>query len=160
MDEAELSRIKSYLISKEYISKIALELGIDREIKISKSLEGEGRKNKRILEGAFEAIVAALFLSYGIDFTTKFIVKKLDEFNDYEATIDYKNLLQTILLKKLKKMPDYRVVSISGPKHKPVYEVELYIDGLSYGKAKSSSKKDASKLAAKNAYEKLIKEIK
>ena len=65
--------------------------------------------------------------------------------------MDYKSLLQESV-QTVKKSVEYKLINESGPAHKRIFEVEVIIDGLVYGKATGNSKKEAEQNAAKEAY--------
>lgn len=63
-NEGFLTRMRSKLVNGQMLSELALVLGLDRFILLSKQVEdNEGRMNKKILEDAFEAFVGALYLT-------------------------------------------------------------------------------------------------
>lgn len=51
----------------------------------------------------------------------------------------------------------YVCKSISVNPECPIYEVSVFTNGICYGKAKATKRKEAEKLAAMNAYNKLKK---
>jgi ribonuclease-3 len=62
--------------------------------------------------------------------------------------IDAKTKLQEFSLKKFKKLPLYKVISNTGPRHKPLFKVGVrLIDSKSFV-AEGKSKKDAEQNAA------------
>ena len=54
---------------------------------------------------------------------------------------------------KYKKLPDYKTLAESGPAHSKEFEIGVYLDDKLLASAASSSKKEASQLAAKAALE-------
>ena len=65
--------------------------------------------------------------------------------------MDYKSLLQESV-QTVKKSVIYNLVSETGTAQNKVFEVEVIIDGLVYGRATGGSKKEAEQNAAKEAY--------
>jgi ribonuclease-3 len=51
--------------------------------------------------------------------------------------------------------PQYITVGSTGPDHAKVFEVEVRIQGLTYGKGQGSSKQVAARIAAQTALESL-----
>ena len=78
-------------------------------------------------------------------------IKKHDSF-----LVDYKSKLQE-LVQTTKKSLEYKVINESGPAHDKVFEVEVVIDGITYGKGIGKSKKEAEQKAAYDAYRKQAK---
>ena len=62
--------------------------------------------------------------------------------------IDSKTKLQEYSLKKFKKLPTYKVVSNTGPRHKPIFKVGVKLPISKFYIGKGSSKKDAEQNAA------------
>ena len=69
---------------------------------------------------------------------------------------DYKSKLQE-LVQTTKKSLEYRLVSESGPAHDKVFEIEVVIDNIIYGRGTGKSKKEAEQKAAMDAYNKQAK---
>ena len=69
--------------------------------------------------------------------------------------IDSKTKLQEYSLKEFKSLPIYKIVSNTGPRHKPQFKVGVKIKSTEFIYAKGSSKKDAEQSAAT----KLLKKI-
>jgi ribonuclease-3 len=154
--EGELSQLKSFLISEEFLSELARSFDFDKYILISK---GEGikgsNKNPSILCDVFEAFWAAIYIDSDYDcklvrglFEHHFKSKILQIVNSNSLKQDYKTMLQEITQKKWKERPIYNVVSIEGPEHKKTFTVECsFKDFKSVGKG--NSKKQAEQEAAK-----------
>ena len=67
-----------------------------------------------------------------------------------ETIIDSKTKLQEYSLKKLKKLPIYKLISKSGPKHKPKFIVSVKLQDSKFFNGHGDSKKKAEQDAAKN----------
>ena len=102
--------------------------------------------------------MAVIYLEKGIDKVKKvfneLIVPYIERKEDF--LMDYKSLLQESV-QTVKKSVEYKLINESGPAHKKEFEVEVIIDGLVYGKASGTSKKEAEQNAAKVAYMKRAK---
>ena len=57
--------------------------------------------------------------------------------------------MQEHSLKKYKKLPIYKLIKNSGPRHKPLFEVGVKLHNSKYFISKGNSKKDAEQKAAK-----------
>ena len=62
--------------------------------------------------------------------------------------IDAKTKLQEYSLKKFKKLPVYKLISNTGPRHKPLFKVAVKIMSTKFYVANGKSKKDAEQNAA------------
>lgn len=156
-EEGVLSQMRSSLVSEEALADIAKHLGLNEELKLSFQEERNGgREKSRILGSAFEALVGALFLDSGFEVTQKFIMQVYKERwpENHELRQgwdrDFKTQLQEISQKQAQKLPQYKVISESGPDHDKEFKVEVEVMQLKFiGTAKS--KKQAEQEAAKKA---------
>jgi ribonuclease-3 len=71
------------------------------------------------------------------------------------VTIDYKTELQELCQERLKQLPEYRVISETGPDHRKQFTVELSLRGEVYGSGTGRNKKEAEQRAAKEALARL-----
>ena len=62
--------------------------------------------------------------------------------------IDPKTQLQELSLKKFKKLPIYKIISNTGPRHKPLFKVAVKLIDTKFYTAEGKSKKDAEQNAA------------
>ena len=148
--EGFLSKNKSLLISKEFLSLFAKELKIDEFIMLGKGEEIDGgREKSNILCDAFEALIAAIFLDSGIRNVRKIMNKLVDKYHD-ENSFDSKTLLQEITQEKFKTLPTYELIEESGVEHNKIFKMGVFINNKLYGIGIGKSKKEAEKEAAKN----------
>lgn len=160
LDEGRLSKIRSFLVADSTLAKLSFKLGLDKFLILSKSEEKCGGR-KRISNNAcaFEALLGAFYLDGKIEETAAFlkkilapeideVVKNLDKYNA-------KEVLQEYTQSKDKTLPEYNVVKISGPPHKPCFEVEVLYQGKVLGSGTGASKKEAQQNAAFEACKKL-----
>ena len=154
-DEGMLSKKRSTLVSKEALYKIAQKLGLYKYIIITPEEIIRGTNTQiSVLEDVLEAIVASIYIDSKrkITIVQEFICKNWDEFISSESQdiiSDVKGMLQEWSHKKGYGIPRYSVISKSGPQHNPIFEIKLEIEAYKSIVAKSSSKKEAQKLAAK-----------
>ena len=84
-----------------------------------------------MLSDSCEAIIGAIYIDRGFDTVKNFILKiwknKIDKSNI--TILDPKTKLQEYSLKKYKKLPSYKLISSSGPRHHPVYKIAVSIIG-------------------------------
>ena len=70
--------------------------------------------------------------------------------------IDSKTKLQEYSLKKFKKLPIYKLIKHTGPKHKPSFMISVKLENSKFFQAKGSSKKEAEQKAAKKLLDHLL----
>ena len=104
----------------------------------------------KIVSDACEALIGAIFYDQGIKIVEKFILDlwSTNISNSIKTKVDAKTRLQEYSLKKFKILPTYKVVSSSGPKHKPLFNVRVKIKDNKFVNGIGSSKKEAEQDAA------------
>src|SRR5215207_3968141 len=121
-NEGDLSRMKHVLVNTRTLSAAARRLGIGEHVRVGRGEEkAGGRLKKALLEDAFEAVVAAVFLDGGFDDAVGFVKRALgEEFLEVTpesvtaAAADHKTVLQERLQAELDLMPHYEVVETEG----------------------------------------------
>ena len=97
-----------------------------------------------------EALIGAIYLDKGLNFTEKFVLNLWSE--DIRASvvtqIDAKTKLQEYSLKIFKVLPIYKLISNTGPRHKPLFKVAVKLKDSIFFTAEGDSKKDAEQNAA------------
>lgn len=154
-DEGFLSKMKSYIVSSKNLYRWAKIIELDKYIKLSKAeiLMG-GKSKQQILANAFEAVMGAMYMDGGFENAKKFISVLL-ETNHYAPILDYKSHIQEYSQKKYKTLPQYKLISQTGPDHKKNFVVALYLNNQYICEGEGQSKKEAEQNAAKKAAEKL-----
>ncbi len=152
-DEGFLTQMRSKIVSRANLNRLANKLGMDEIIQ---------KENKKInhhtsIRGdAFEAFVGAVFIDKGYDYTRKIILRKviLNLLNMEEiisTEVNFKSKLIEIIQKE-KRTIEYNVVDKVDVGHRKQYVVEVLIDGESKGSGIDYSIKGAEQVASKNAY--------
>jgi len=155
--EGVLSKHKSQMISRGVLGKRAIELGIGDLILLGKGEEMHGgRERPALLGSALEAVIGAFYLDFGIKPMIRFLEKDIFEpARQLSATDefgDYKSMLQEHVQKYNQTVPEYDIVSESGPDHNKQFEVVVRVNGEVKGRGEGSRKKIAENQAAMRAY--------
>ena len=156
MPEGRLSKLRSSLVCTQSLSSFAKEINLNKYLKMGKGETAmDGASRPSVLEDAFEALIAAIYLDGGIDEAKKFILRFLarEVENHHSNFKDYKSLLQEIIQQNPDERLSYAVVKTSGPDHDKRFEVELRLNSNIIGRGKGTSKKNAEQQAAKQALE-------
>lgn len=158
LNEGELSKLKSQIISETVFSSISTEIGLGNYLYFSNGeIASGGKYRKSILGDAFEALIGAVFIDsdYYVarDVALKLLKDKIDHIDEIEGVRDYKTDLQEYVQSKYKVTPEYILVDTAGPDHDKVFKVNVMINGKIRGEGIAKSKKEAEKIAAKNALE-------
>lgn len=158
--EGDLSRLRAAVVSEPALAVIGRTLALGAYLLLGKGEEQTGGRDKdSLLADALEALIAALYLDAGKDAAEAFILRFFEDVIKRTCasrySLDFKTALQERCQERLKQLPEYRVVSESGPDHQKQFEVELLVKGQLYGRGTGRSKKEAEQKAAKEALEKL-----
>jgi len=149
---------KEGILDKKFASlvnkKTCLQIG--KSINLEKYIITFNPKNKKVkiedkvIADCCEALVGAIYLDKGFMVIENFILTLWKENikNSIITVIDAKTKLQEFSLKKFKKLPTYKVVSNTGPRHKPVFKVGVKLPISNFYIGEGSSKKDAEQNAA------------
>jgi ribonuclease III len=154
--EGDLSRLRASIVNEPSIAEVARTIGIGAYLLLGKgeSLTG-GREKNSLLANSVEALIAAIYLDAGVgkaeSFILRFFNNRLDMACALRTTHDYKTELQELCQGLMKHLPEYRIVSETGPDHQKVFEVETRIKDVVYGRGSGKSKKEAEQHAAKEA---------
>lgn len=113
----------------------------------------------KIISDCCEALIGAIYLEKDFDFTEKFILKTWEELikSSKITQVDSKTKLQEYSLKKYKTLPTYKLISSTGPKHKPSFKIAVKLKHSKFIEAIGSSKKNAEQAAAKEFLKLLVK---
>jgi ribonuclease III len=160
-DEGELTRLRSALVRKEMLAQIAATIRLGDYLYLSKGEEsGEGRSKPANLAGAFEALIAAVYLDQGLQTAKVFILKLFDSEKRLQAQVgaetDYKSRLQEVIQAERQITPSYHVVKATGPDHDRQFTVEVRVGNETLGRGSGKSKKAAEMEAARQALASLI----
>ena len=150
-NEGDLSKKFSFLVQREFLYKIAIEINLEDYLDFSKQKKINSRFKKSILADSFESLIGAIYLDGGYNKSYSFIKRMwsphLNKLTSDE--LDPKTKLQEITQKKYKKLPEYSLLKKEGPPHSPKFTISLNALTFNNIQAKGSSIRDAEKKAAK-----------
>ncbi len=152
-DETEgvLDKRFANLVKKKTCSEVAWSLKLQNLIIIGNKKKKIIKNDEKILSDSCEALIGAIYIDQGFDYVKKFILKAWKRYIDksHITILDSKTKLQEYSLKKFKKLPTYRVVSSSGPKHNPIYKVSVCLTNTKQFVGIGNSKQEAELNSAK-----------
>jgi len=140
----------SNLVNKNTCYEIGKKLKLNEFILVGNTKKQNIKIENKIISDVCESIIGALFIDKGLKVTNTFILKFWDEFlnKSDETLIDAKTKLQEFSLKKYKSLPEYKLISNTGPRHKPNFKVGVKIQDTKFIYSSGSSKKNAEQSAA------------
>jgi len=157
-DEGFLTKVRAKLVSRSFLNKLSVELGLDTFLETSANL----KRSKSIYGDAFEALIGAIYLDKGYESCRRFLIDRV--ISDYididgliEKEIDYKSKLVEWSQKHNKKF-DYRLDELNNGDRK-YFKCSLLIEGKEAGKGEAYSKKKAQQLAAEQFFEEYLAKI-
>jgi ribonuclease III len=155
LEEGELTRIKSAVVSRHTCAKTAVDLKLDKLLFLGKGLAIHERVPSSIMAAAFEALVAAIFLDGGWEAAREFVVRILkSDIAKVSKTAhgeNYKSQLQQQSQKVFSQTPTYKLLDEKGPDHSKCFQVAATIGSKAFPPAWGASKKEAEQTAARNA---------
>lgn len=156
--EGELSAIRSVLVSDRCLAQIADSYGLERYLVMSNSASGDKVGQESRLAAAFEAVLAALFLStHDLSLIHPWLDRhwqqRADQVRRDPTLQNYKGALQGWTQAHYQTLPEYRVVEVGqsyGDRER--FVAEVWFQGKAWGQGKGQSKKAAEQAAAQQAF--------
>jgi len=158
LTEGILDKKFASLVKRKTCCDIAWSIGIQNFIILGNKKKKIIKADEKILSDCCEAIIGAIYIDRGFDIVRNYILRiwkeKIEASN--VTILDPKTKLQEHSLKAYKKLPLYRLVSSSGPRHNPIYKIAVSIIGskhfIGVGNSKQQAELDgaAKLLRAKN----------
>ncbi|MFA6394267.1 MAG: ribonuclease III [Patescibacteria group bacterium] len=158
--EGILTSWRASLVNAEMLADIAIELGIEDYLYLSRgeSKDKNTKARRYILANAVEALIGAIYLDQGTPASEKFIKKwiysKLDNILKNELYLDPKSRFQEKAQEINGVTPHYKVLGETGPDHAKIFEIGLYLGEELVAKGKGSSKQEAQVEAARKGIKK------
>lgn len=148
-DEGFLTKMRSRIVSRQQLGKLAVKFGVDRLIVAESGLAG---RSNSLNGDVFEALIGAIYIDKGYNFTAQFINENILRFHldidEIEANDhDYKSKLIEWAQKGRKELR-FSLVEETGAGQFKMYTIEIMIDGEPHGRSQHASKKRAEQEAA------------
>ena len=158
LNEGEMTRIRSVLVRRETLARVARNLKLGNCLYLGKGEEASGGRQKSAnLSSVLEAVIAAIFIDRGLAVTRKLVLGwlagELQEVMGRKRNVDYKSQLQELIQSKYRSSPSYRTIQDTGPDHDKLFTVEVVIRDRVLGRGTGKSKKLAETEAARSALE-------
>ena len=158
--EGQLTRLRSALVKERTLAGLALDLELDKHVRLGKGEEAQGgRERTALLADVLEAVIAAVFLDGGYGAAERMVLLLYEPL--WPATAegpmskDHKSRLQETTQQLYGDRPVYAFKDASGPEHDKVFTVEVALpDGRTF-RAQGPSLKKAEQAAARAAVREL-----
>ena len=148
--EGILDKKFASLVNKKTCLQIAKKINLDKYILTFNVNKRKQNIEDKVVADSCEALIGSIYLDKGFNIVEKIILdlwsKNIED--SVVTQIDAKTKLQEFSLKKFKKLPTYKLISNTGPRHKPLFKVAVKLMDTKFYIAEGNSKKDAEQNAA------------
>ncbi len=157
--EGVLTAYRSSLVKTTTLARIAVKLGLNEMLLMSKGEEATGgRTNVGILADVTEAVLGALYIDQGSkavdELLGKILFPEINTIIENKLYKDGKSFLQEVVQAKNLETPTYQVISEIGPDHDKEFTVTVTISDKVVGRGIGKSKQQAQQAAAIEALKK------
>tara|TARA_B100001057_G_scaffold294523_1_gene294621 strand:- start:1693 stop:2358 length:666 start_codon:yes stop_codon:yes gene_type:complete len=148
--EGTLDKKFASLVNKKTCLEISKKLELQKYILTFNIKNKKSFIEDKVLADSCEALIGATYIDKGFQIVEKFILNLWSDHikNSIITQIDAKTKLQEFSLKKFKKLPIYKLISNTGPRHRPIFKVAVKLVDTKFYSAVGKSKKDAEQHAA------------
>jgi ribonuclease-3 len=148
--------MRAQLVRRATLAEIGDRLKIGSFLVMGRGEERSGgRRRAPNLEGAFEAIVGAVYLDAGLGVTRDLIERhfesNLQELEASGPSSDAKSSLQRFAQARLRETPEYVTVATEGTADSPEFIVEVHLGEVAAGTGRGRTKRQAQQEAANQA---------
>lgn len=153
--EGELTKLKSFLVSRRICAKMADAMGLTRMLILGNGINAQQTLPTSLRAAVFESVVGAIYLDGGLEAARAFILRAVEPHIEASRASDnhdnHKSTLQHFAQRYLGAAPQYHTLDEQGPDHSKCFEICVIIGGERYPSAWGASKKEAEQEAARRA---------
>lgn len=158
-EEGFLTEMRSKIVSRSNLNQLSKRLGLDELIEFDNRMIHFPNKQGSLLGDAFEALIGAVFLDRGYNFTREFlinhIIKPHVDIHQLELTeTNFKSKLIEWCQRHGKDI-SFEVIANAEGENTKLFTIQVNVDGEIFGVGRDYNKKNAEKLAAEKACEAL-----
>nr|WP_284697331.1 ribonuclease III [Bacteroides fragilis] len=155
--EGFLTNTRSKIVQRETLNKLAVEIGLDKLIKYSTRSSSH---NSYMYGNAFEAFIGAIYLDRGYECCKQFMQKKIIEpYIDLDKLsrkeVNFKSKLIEWSQKNKMEVSFELIEQFLDKENNPVFQTEVWIEGILGGSGTGYSKKESQQNAAQMALKKI-----
>lgn len=158
-EEGFLTEMRSKIVNRANLNQLARKMGFDKLIQFDQKSVSLQTKHNSMLGDAFEAIVGAIYLDKGYNFTKEFLLKRIIkphiDIHTLELTeTNFKSKLIEWCQRHGKDISFEQIENGEGESAK-LFTIQAVVEGEPQGLGRDYNKKNAEKLAAEKACEAL-----
>ncbi|MGB4775688.1 MAG: ribonuclease III [Daejeonella sp.] len=156
-DEGFLTEMRSKIVSRVNLNQLAKKLGFDELIEFDNRMVNYPNRTGSLLGDAFEAIIGAVYMDKGYNFTREFIISRIIkphvDIHTLELTeTNFKSKLIEWAQRQGKNIT-FEVIENGEGENAKLFTIQVNIDGENCSIGRDYNKKNAEKLAAERACE-------
>ena len=151
-EEGFLTEMRSKIVSRVNLNQLSKRLGLDELIEFDNRMVHFPNKQGSLLGDAFEALIGAVFLDKGYNFTRDFLINRIIK---PHVDIHQLELTETNFKSKLiewcqrhGKDITFEVIANGDGENAKLFTIQVNVDGEIHGIGRDDNKKNAEKLAA------------
>jgi ribonuclease-3 len=148
--EGDMGKRLASLVARDALAKVAESLGLRGMLRVPESEGRAGlRERANVLADAVEALLGAIYLDAGLPPARALVRREWEKMMgaDPRPPVSAKSRLQEWTLGRALGLPEYRLVSTSGPSHQPFFVVSVSAAGRE-AEGMGESKRAAEQAAA------------
>jgi len=153
--EGVLTKIRAKVVCERYLAKFARALNLGDYLILGRGEENSGGRNRNsILADALEAVIGALFLDQGLEYTESFVLKNMQKDIDAVADgdfYDFKSRLQELVQSMGRENVTYNIIKETGPAHDRTFVAGVSFKSRLLATGTGKTKKEAEQRAAEQA---------
>ena len=158
-EEGFLTEMRSKIVNRANLNQLARKIGFDKLIQFDQRSVSIQTKHNSMLGDAFEAIIGAIYMDKGYNFTKEFLLRRIVkphiDIHTLELTeTNFKSKLIEWCQRHGKDIRFDMIENGEGESAK-LFTIQAVIEGEPYGVGRDYNKKNAEKLAAEKACEAL-----
>lgn len=149
--EGELTKMRAAVVNESTLARKANEIELGQELLLGRGEQvSGGRERPSILADAWEAVIGAVYLQYGLQEARRIVLEMLKPAIEDVAQGhygDYKTMLQEKAQREENEV-SYRILAEEGPDHNKRFTAGVFMQGKILGKGSGRTKKEAEQNAA------------
>lgn len=154
-DEGFLTEMRSKIVSRANLNQLSKKLGLDQLIEFDNRTVSYPAKQGSLLGDAFEALIGAVYLDKGYNFTKDIIINQIIkphiDIHTLELTeTNFKSKLLEWCQRHGKDVSFERIPDLEDERNK-LFSIQAIVDGEILGLGRDYNKKNAEKIAAEKA---------
>ena len=148
--EGDLDKRFAKLVNRKTCYSVGWDIGIQHHVIIGDKKKKISTEDEKIISDCCEALIGAIYIDRGYKYVENFILRlwKKEIQKSNITVLDPKTKLQEFSLKRYKKLPVYKFISTSGPKHNPIFKISVSIPKSKEFIGSGNSKQEAEQQGA------------